>query len=424
MLLFSHPTGNANVRHAALALHEAGLLRELWTGYAHRPGGWVDRCLPSGLARQFRRREFPPELTPYLHTMAWRELARLAAPRVGLRHWTRHEDGWLSVDGVYRALDARVARRIARRGRDVAGVYAYEDGAAASFAAAERAGLVRLYDQPIGYWRAMHRVLREEAELQPAWAATLQAMRDSPAKTARKDEELARAQAVFVASSFTRQTLHEAPGFSAPVTVIPYGAPAAVTLPEGAPGAEGLRRRRRRGEPLRVLFVGSLGQRKGLSYLFDAVAPFGPAVELTVIGTKPAVECPALDAALGRCRWIPSCPHAEVLAAMGEHDVFVFPSLFEGFGLVILEAMAQGLPVIATPHTAGPDLIDDGVDGCLVPIRSADSIAAELERMRSDPDRAPALGAAARRKAATFTWAGYRQRLAAAVRQQLAPAAR
>ena len=62
----------------------------------------------------------------------------------------------------------------------------------------------------------------------------------------------------------------------------------------------------------------------------------------------------------------------------GGHDVFVFPSLFEGFGLVLLEAMAMGLPMITTAHTAGPDLLEDGKEGFIVPIRSAEAIAEKL----------------------------------------------
>ena len=225
---------------------------------------------------------------------------------------------------------------------------------------------------------------------------------------------------MYVASSYTLKTLAAAPGFHAPVEVIPYGAP---RRPASAP-----RRAAREGKtgPLRVIFVGSLGQRKGLSYLFDACRSLGRAVELTLIGTLPLETCPALETELKRerVRWIPSCPHAEVLAEMAAHDVFVFPSLFEGFGLVLLEAMAMGLPIIATAHTAAPDLIDDGQEGFLVPIRSAEAIAAKLSRLHDDRDLINLMGARAAEKAAAFTWENYGLRLAASVsRACQAPAA-
>jgi glycosyltransferase involved in cell wall biosynthesis len=111
-----------------------------------------------------------------------------------------------------------------------------------------------------------------------------------------------------------------------------------------------------------------------------------------------------------------------VLAAMASHDVFVFPSLFEGFGLVLLEAMAMGLPIITTPHTAGPDLITDGIEGFIVPIRSADAIAGRLDLLRRNPDLRTDMGERARRRAAEFTWEQYGDSLATCVSSGLVPA--
>src|SRR5690606_19612720 len=120
---------------------------------------------------------------------------------------------------------------------------------------------------------------------------------------------------------------------------------------------------RRSGEPLRVLFVGSLGQRKGLRYLLEAMDHLGGGFELTLIGRPGAANCAPLTKALQTHRHIAALPHQDILAEMRRHHVLVFPSLFEGFGLVLLEAMACGLPVIATPHTAAPDLIESAKEG-------------------------------------------------------------
>ena len=412
MLLLSHPTGNANVRHAALGLARAGLLAELHTCLAIDPAAAWLRALPAGLAAHLRRRAVPEELLPFVHSRPGRELLRLLGGRGGLgRRLTRHETGPCCVDAVYQDLDRACARRVARGG--LTGVYAYEDGAAATFAAARTHGLATFYDQPIGYWRAARRILSEEAQREPEWAATIAGNRDSTAKTERKDEELRAADVVFAATSFTRATLAEHPGFTAPVHVLPYGAPTSDPTEPRAPYSEP-------GRPLRVLYVGSLGQRKGLSYLFAAAALAGRTIELTVVGAKPAEPCAALDRALAAHRWVPSLPHEGILDLMRRSDVFVFPSLFEGFGLVILEAMAQGVPVITTPHTAGPDLIADGIDGYIVPIRDAAAIAARLDELNRDRTRLAAMGAAARAKAATFTWAAYEDGLARLVQHHLA----
>lgn len=409
MILFSHPTGNANVRHAALALQRGGLLAEFWTTLNFAPPPFIRAAMPSKWRRQLDRRGYPEELRPKLRSSPWREAVRHIEGRLGVGVLSRHETGPCSVDGVYRSLDRRVAQRL--RTGSFSGVYAYEDGAELSFRAARALGRKAIYDQPIGYWRAARALLEEEAHLQPEWAITLSGNRDSTRKNARKDAELELADLVVVASSFTRQTL-AASGRRHNVAVIPYGAPtvASVIAP----------RIRKPGEKLRALFVGSLGQRKGLSYLFAAAQELAGGVELTVIGRRPTIACPALDRELGRVRYIETCPHREILEEMARNDVFIFPSLFEGFGLVLLEAMAMGLPIIATPHTAAPDLVTDGQEGFIVPIRSSSAIAERLDTLRRDPALGQAMAARAIARAREFTWENYERQLAAAVQSTLA----
>ena len=405
MILFSHPTGNANVRHAAQALEEAGLLGEFWTCVSWNPETPINRLIPARLRSQLCRRALPELLRGKVRHVPWREAGRMLASSRGIRALTGHESGIFSIDAVYRSLDRNVARRVAR-GAAITGVYAYEDGASETFAAAKARGLKCLYDLPIGYWRAAHALYAEEREREPQWAGTLTGTLDSPEKLARKDEELRLADAVFVASSFTKKTIECAPGLlQKPVHVISYGSP---LLPPPAAFAPA-------GGKLKVLFVGSLGQRKGLSYLLEAIALLGERVELTLVGTKTTSDCAPLNDALKRHRWIPTLPHEEVLREMGRNDVFVFPSLFEGFGLVLLEAMSQGLPVITTENTAGPDLITEGESGFIVPIRSAQAIGEKLDLLARDAGLLSAMKTAARETAVRHTWTQYRARLATAV---------
>lgn len=413
MILLGHPTGNASIRNAALAFEQAGWLGEFWTALAWSKGTLLDRALPAALRRQLARRSFAEVPPRRLHTAPAREWGRFVAPRLGLGWMTRHERGLFSVDGVYGSFDRAVARRLRRRPGAVRAVYVGEDYAWASFRAATELKLRRIYDLPIGYWRAARAVLAEEAVREPAWAATLTGLQDSPAKLLRKDQELAMAELVIVASSFTRHTLEASPVPHPPVAVVPYGAPP--PLPE-LPA-------RRAGGKLRVLFAGSLGQRKGLSYLLAAMSALKGEAELTLLGRKTAEDCAPLNEAVARHRWIPTLPHAELLAEMATHDVLVFPSLFEGFGLVITEALSQGIPVIATAHTAAPDLLTEGVDGFVVPIRSSAAIAEKLALLAGDRARLQAMKEAALAKSAALGWSGFRDTLCAAVGELLEPSA-
>jgi glycosyltransferase involved in cell wall biosynthesis len=413
MILQAHPTGNANVRHAALALAQAGLLGEFHTCLAPAPDAVWLRLLPAALRRQALRRAIPSELVGRTRVRPARELGRLVFSALGWTRWLRPEAGPCCIDTVYRDLDEAAARRLRSHRPRFTAVYAYEDGADALFATARELGIPTIYDLPIGYWRVARRLLAEEAELSPEWAGTLGGLRDSEAKLARKDRELAQADAVFVASSFTRATLAEAPVPPRKIIVIPYGAP--LPPPDLEPA------RRAPGEPLRVLFVGSLGQRKGLRYLLEAIGSLGATCTLTLIGSVPAAPCAPLAAALRRHRHIASLPHAEILAEMRRHHVFVFPSLFEGFGLVLLEAMASGLPLIATPHTAAPDLITEGREGHIVPIRDSMAIATRLTEMAANEEHRHAMACAALDLARELTWEKYRSTLAREIVRLIKP---
>jgi glycosyltransferase involved in cell wall biosynthesis len=407
MILLAHPTANQNVRQAALAFAEAGLLEEFWTSVYWKHGGILDRWLSFAprLRNELRRRSFPAELGPYLRTHPARERGRHLAAQLGWRRLTREEGGPFSVEAVYRSLDRRVAERL-RSGLTIKAVYAYDGGALATFRAAKERGLKCIYEHPIVHWRLVRSYQREEAELHPEWAPTLGALVDSKEKLARKDEELALADVIVTPSSFARTSLAHAPAVLAPIHVVPYGVAARRALPA----------RTRENEKLRVLFVGALSQAKGLGYLLEAVAQFGQEIEFTLIGRRisPLIPAPSV---LDKYRWIPSLPHEELLQEMSTHDVLVLPSLHEGFGLVMTEAMGQGLVLITTPQTAGPDLITDAVDGFLVPIRSFPAIAEKLALLLRDRDQLRSMQAAALRKASVFTWENYRQRLAQLARE-------
>jgi starch synthase len=412
MVILSHPTGNANVREAARALNDVGLLSEFWTSVCWHREHALNSVLPRSVSSELNRRTFPQLHRDQVHCYPWLEIGRLVARRLSLKSLIRHEAGPFCVDAVYRSLDARVAARLRSRS-GVGAIYAYEDGALASFRAAQQLGITTIYELPIGYWRYYQELMEQEAALAPEWAMTLPGNIDSVAKRDRKDEELASANHIVVASEFVRRTLLKAGPFKAPVSVVPYGAPpigSVVPKPRGS------------NQKLKVVFVGLLSQRKGIRYLLEAIRPLGSRIELTLIGRRVG-ECRALDSALRVHRWIASLSHGELLQEIARHDVMVFPSLFEGFGLVLLEAMSQGVPVIATPNGGAPDFVGEGEDGFIVPIRDAEAITERLEVLLRDSARLRQMSQAAIHKATQHSWAQYRNRLANTVQQALAQSA-
>jgi glycosyltransferase involved in cell wall biosynthesis len=190
------------------------------------------------------------------------------------------------------------------------------------------------------------------------------------------------------------------------IVVIPYGAP------EIKPR---LHLNRDSHAPLKVLFVGNLGQHKGIGYLLEAMHLLGGMAELTLVGRRLHPNA-KVDEACRRWRWFESLPHALVLEVMQESDVLVLPSLSDAFGLVVTEALACGLPVIVTPNTGASEIIHDGREGYVVPIRRADLIASRLETLHADPPLLAQMSRHAQQTAAQNCWENYRANWAQTVR--------
>jgi len=150
--------------------------------------------------------------------------------------------------------------------------------------------------------------------------------------------------------------------------------------------------------PFRVLYVGRLELLKGLPYLLEAwqTAKLEDA-ELLLVGRRlPEIEPVLQKFAADNIRVLHEVPRNQLPALYNAADVLVFPTLCDGFGIVMLEALACGLPVIATTNCGGPDCIEEGMNGFLVPICNSILIADKLLALRHDPKRLHSMRAAAR----------------------------
>ena len=158
-----------------------------------------------------------------------------------------------------------------------------------------------------------------------------------------------------------------------------------------------------------VLFVGTLEPRKNLVGLLDAVARLDASsgVELVVVG--PAgwgddvdLSGRGLDR---RVRALGFVPAENLPAVYAAAEVFAYPSLLEGFGLPVLEAMAQGVPVVTSTGTATEELVAEG-GGIAVDPRDPAAIAEAMTGLLDDVDRAKAVGERGREVAAGYSWEG------------------
>jgi glycosyltransferase involved in cell wall biosynthesis len=402
MILMSHATGNANVRNAALAFFDSGNLGCFVTTIAvFKNSLWeIGSWLP-GLA-QIRQRSFPDELRSLTRCRPGREILRLAGSRFGWHDLIQREVGFASIDQVYRDLDAYAALMLGKRNFSAA--YCYEDGALKTFQAVKQRGGRCFYDLPIAHWSTVRDLLLKEKERWPDWAPTLGGLADSAEKLERKNQELDLADVVICPSEFVRSSLPSDARAKKSVLVVPFGSPA--SRDAAMPGELG-----KSASVLRVLFAGSLSQRKGLADLFAAMRLLDSRkIELHLMG-QPLLPIKFYKDCFPGFIHHPPRPHHKVLDLMRTCDVLVLPSIAEGRALVQQEAMACGLPVIATRNAGAEDLFEDEAAGFLVPVGSPECIAEKLDLLAKDRNLLSQMSSDAVKTATRLTWEAYRERL-------------
>ena len=164
-----------------------------------------------------------------------------------------------------------------------------------------------------------------------------------------------------------------------------------------------------------VIFVGRITRQKGVPVLLRAASGLIPEAQLVLLAgaadtPEQLAEVTELVAGLRATRsgvfWIPEMlPAREVIQLLSHATVFACPSIYEPLGIVNLEAMACGTAVVGSRTGGIPEVVADGETGLLVPVGEPEALAAALNALLGDPDRAGAMGQAGRKRAVTeFGW--------------------
>jgi alpha-maltose-1-phosphate synthase len=316
------------------------------------------------------------------------DIAATAALRVGLAPGLVE----LFEDWRHRAMQKRLASLLEPTDTDVI----VPAGAALRPLKRARELSVRGWlDCPTAHHRYAWRLLSEELRLEPDFASTMQYPAASARVAKRLDREIEVADELIVLSSFQRRTFEEE-GVAAPrLHLVPLGVD--VDLFRPLP--------RTKSGPFTIGFVGQVTQRKGVSYLlhaFEALRPLG--VRLLVVGRPVGPRHAWLRSGVEHRLPVARSTLPEVYAEM---DVVVLPSLIEGFGLTALESMACGVPVIVSENTFGSDVVIDGKNGYVVPIRDSSAICDRIELLLNDETLQMKLGVGARTTAENHSWEAF-----------------
>ncbi len=257
-------------------------------------------------------------------------------------------------------------------------------------------------------------LVKEEERLWPGWARRSVDVPESYFK--RREEEWIAAHLVMVNSEWSRQALIRQGVPEKKLVVVPlaYEMPRVKGRGEKDKGFgelwDGLRPSTPDSRPtLRVLFLGQVIVRKGIQYLiqaarslqndpvrFDVVGPIGISEE----AIKSAPDNMTFHGAIGRDK----APEF-----FGNADIFVLPTISDGFAITQIEAMAYGLPVITTSHCG--EVVSDGVDGMIIPPGDSRQLAEAISFLIENPHEFESMRSAARKKADQFSLSSLRENL-------------
>jgi glycosyltransferase involved in cell wall biosynthesis len=301
----------------------------------------------------------------------------------------------------YQANDWLMATMRKECGRTrVTAVHAYEDCSLLQFKEAKRLGKACIYDMPIGYYPAWESTQTQLMQKFVDWLPACGLPSSRYVRPQQKREEMELADLVLVPSSFVANTIR-AFHPNKTISLAPYG----VDLKFWKP-----RERKDRSEVLRFIYAGQISLRKGIPDLLQAweKAALRDA-ELKLVGSWFLNERKRMILPRG-------VTHVSALSSEGlrdqyyQADVFVLPSFFEGLALVLLEAMACGLPAIASAATGAADVLNEA-SGRVLPVGNLDALVSALRWFDKNRDSLPAMGCAARKQAELCTWERYRRSL-------------
>jgi starch synthase len=256
-----------------------------------------------------------------------------------------------------------------------------------------------ILDRSIGHPLSFERLVPALRQRFPEWIENFHPR--LPDLLRAEEAEHRQADRIVVPSSFTRETLIENGVPAEKITVIPFG----VDLRAFRSGL-----RPDTSRPVRFIFLGSLGVRKGVPLVLEAwrsLAPLG--AELWLAGTVTEKHAGLIPKLKG-LKQIGKVPHNELPVLLSQCDVLVFPSYFEGLAQVQLEALAAGLPIIATEASGATDLITDGREGYIVPVGDAEALREAMLSFIKSPGDLATMSPAARLCAERYSWDAYGDR--------------
>ncbi len=221
-------------------------------------------------------------------------------------------------------------------------------------------------------------------------------------------EDLKECDYIAIPSQFVKRSFIEKGFPESKLIVVPYG----VDLGQ-------FKKVQKKDRIFRIVWTGTVCIRKGLHYLLQAFSELNlPGAELALIGSVDKDMKTFIDKYRHKnIKYYGPKPQSSLYRYYSQGSVFVHPSVEEGLSMVQLEAMACGLPLICTTNTGGEDVIREGKEGFVIPIRDVAALKEKIKYMYDNPEKCSEMGVNARKRVKDFTWDRYGDRIIANYRK-------
>ncbi len=278
----------------------------------------------------------------------------------------------VSEAALHRWFGRWAAARVSRERWDV--ILCWSGVGEETFRRVPRGHALRICHRSSSHIRTQARLLKEESQ-----RVGCPIDHPSPWIIAREEREYTLADVIYVPSTFTHDSFIEEGVPPDRLAMIPLG----VNIGAFRPPPAVINTRCRRllaGHPLQVLTVGTVSFRKGLWDARDIVMALDPThVRFRFVGPVLPEAARVVAALRARADFLPAQPQHTLVGQYAEGDLFLLPTIEDGFPLVLAQAAAGGLPILTTPNGAGTDLVQEGSTGWVLPIRTPHAFIERLQ---------------------------------------------
>jgi starch synthase len=326
--------------------------------------------------RRLQRENLPHS---HVETFPWIHGGLALLARYGLypSPFTESLDYWNAL-----AFDEWITHRITRPGAECDALIAISGAGLKAGRKVQASGGKYICDRGSTHARYQGEILQTEFR---RWNIPLETLDDRD--TDREELQYEIADSIVVPSHFAARSFFSHGVPPEKIRVIPMGVRLDTFQPLGEPPSD----------EFNVIFAGQVAVRKGIPYLLQAFTSLQhPRKRLRIVGAVQSEIRPLLPTLpTDRVEFLGAVPRSELVELFSKSHVLVLPTIEDGWGMVLGEAMASGCPVIATPNCGSDDLFTDGKEGFIVPIRDAEAIAERLQQLADDPQLQRQMSAAA-----------------------------